>query len=51
MMDEQHKQEYRHFSKRSKSWSGESKKRCPALGRRRHTLLGDDTKCTASRQL
>ena len=51
MMDDLHKDEYRMFSKRSKSWSGESKKRCPAMGRRRNTLLGDETKCTASRQL
>lgn len=51
MMDEQYKEEYRHFSKRSKSWSGENKKHCPGMGRRRHTVLGDETKCTASRQL
>lgn len=51
MADKDHQEEYRFFSKRSKSWSGENKKRCASLGRRRHTLLGDDTKCTASRQL
>ncbi|XP_065920744.1 M-phase inducer phosphatase 2-like isoform X2 [Dysidea avara] len=52
MIDDNHKEEYRHFSERSKSWSGETKKRCPSLGRRRHTFLGDhSTKCTASRQL
>jgi len=52
MIDDNHKEEYRHFSERSKSWSGETKKRCPSLGRRRHTILGDQsTKCTASRQL